>query len=186
MRRGPRNSRAPIPWAPQCLPSRSASSEAGTSSRCAIFASSVNGPPAREQLGRDPYLLEASLTGVFAVGDVRSSSVKRVASAVGEGSIAIRFATDLSRSTGLAATGPRPAPLRETDQALPISGRRRRARGSWQPPAAAFGEGAGERPTRMRWRSRNRASSPTPVKTNHRAVERAKEPMRGMLAVQRH
>jgi len=36
-----------------------------------------------------PHLLETSLPGVFAVGDVRSGSVKRVASAVGEGSIAI-------------------------------------------------------------------------------------------------
>jgi thioredoxin reductase (NADPH) len=40
---------------------------------------------------RQPYLLETSLPGVFAVGDVRSGSVKRVASAVGEGSIAISF-----------------------------------------------------------------------------------------------
>ena len=40
-------------------------------------------------LARPPYLLETSLPGVFAVGDVRSGSVKRVASAVGEGSIAI-------------------------------------------------------------------------------------------------
>jgi thioredoxin reductase (NADPH) len=40
-------------------------------------------------LMRRPYLLEASLPGVFAVGDVRSGNVKRVASAVGEGSIAI-------------------------------------------------------------------------------------------------
>jgi thioredoxin reductase (NADPH) len=40
-------------------------------------------------LARRPYLLEASLPGVFAVGDVRSGNVKRVASAVGEGSIAI-------------------------------------------------------------------------------------------------
>jgi len=38
---------------------------------------------------RDPYLLETSLPGVFAAGDVRSGSVKRVASAVGEGSIAV-------------------------------------------------------------------------------------------------
>jgi thioredoxin reductase (NADPH) len=51
-----------------------------------------------QKLGRDPYLVESSLPGVFAVGDVRSSSVKRVASAVGEGSIAIRFASEhLSR-----------------------------------------------------------------------------------------
>jgi thioredoxin reductase (NADPH) len=42
-------------------------------------------------LVRQPYLLETSLPGVFAVGDVRGGSIKRVASAVGEGSIAISF-----------------------------------------------------------------------------------------------
>ena len=42
-------------------------------------------------LARQPYLLETTLPGVFAVGDVRSGSIKRVASAVGEGSIAISF-----------------------------------------------------------------------------------------------
>jgi thioredoxin reductase (NADPH) len=42
-------------------------------------------------LTRPPYLLETSRPGVFAVGDVRSGNVKRVASAVGEGSIAIAF-----------------------------------------------------------------------------------------------
>lgn len=42
-------------------------------------------------LARAPFLLETSLPGVFAVGDVRSGNVKRVASAVGEGSIAIAF-----------------------------------------------------------------------------------------------
>jgi thioredoxin reductase (NADPH) len=42
-------------------------------------------------LNRPPYLLETSLPGVLAVGDVRSGSIKRVASAVGEGSIAISF-----------------------------------------------------------------------------------------------
>ncbi len=36
-------------------------------------------------------MLESTLPGVFAVGDVRSGSVKRVASAVGEGSMAVRF-----------------------------------------------------------------------------------------------
>jgi len=41
---------------------------------------------------RGPYLLETSLPGVFAVGDVRANSVKRVAAAVGEGSMAVRFA----------------------------------------------------------------------------------------------
>lgn len=40
---------------------------------------------------RDPYLLESSFPGVFACGDVRFSPVKRVASAVGEGSMAIAF-----------------------------------------------------------------------------------------------
>jgi thioredoxin reductase (NADPH) len=44
---------------------------------------------ARWPLARGPYLLETSLPGVFAAGDVRGGSIKRVASAVGEGSIAI-------------------------------------------------------------------------------------------------
>jgi thioredoxin reductase (NADPH) len=42
-------------------------------------------------IGRPPFLLETSLPGVFAAGDVRSGSVKRCASAVGEGSIAVSF-----------------------------------------------------------------------------------------------
>ena len=46
---------------------------------------------ARWPLERPPHLLETSLPGVFAVGDVRGGNVKRVASAVGEGSIAISF-----------------------------------------------------------------------------------------------
>ena len=41
---------------------------------------------------REPFLLEASVPGVFVAGDVRHGSVKRVASAVGEGSIAVQFA----------------------------------------------------------------------------------------------
>jgi thioredoxin reductase (NADPH) len=52
--------------------------------------------PAVERLSpgvtrREPFLLETSRRGVFAAGDVRASSVKRVASAVGEGSMAIQF-----------------------------------------------------------------------------------------------
>jgi thioredoxin reductase (NADPH) len=42
-------------------------------------------------LARLPYLLETSLPGVFAVGDVRAGNSKRVASAVGEGSNAVSF-----------------------------------------------------------------------------------------------
>jgi thioredoxin reductase (NADPH) len=45
----------------------------------------------RWELDRDPYLLETSMPGIFACGDVRSGPVKRVASAVGEGSMAIAF-----------------------------------------------------------------------------------------------
>jgi thioredoxin reductase (NADPH) len=41
--------------------------------------------------GEPPYLLETSLPGVFAVGDVRAGNIKRVASAVGEGSISVSF-----------------------------------------------------------------------------------------------
>jgi thioredoxin reductase (NADPH) len=42
-------------------------------------------------LSREPYPLETSLPGVFAAGDVRSGSIKRVASAVGEGSMSVRL-----------------------------------------------------------------------------------------------
>jgi thioredoxin reductase (NADPH) len=52
---------------------------------------------ARWLQGRAPYLLETSLPGVFAVGDVRAGNVKRVASAVGEGSIAISFVHQVLR-----------------------------------------------------------------------------------------
>lgn len=45
----------------------------------------------RWHLSRDPYLVETSVPGIFACGDVRLSRVKRVAAAVGEGSIAIAF-----------------------------------------------------------------------------------------------
>jgi thioredoxin reductase (NADPH) len=55
----------------------------------------LTGPDVRDagrwQLDRDPYLLETSVPGIFACGDVRFSPVKRVAAAVGEGSMAIAF-----------------------------------------------------------------------------------------------
>jgi thioredoxin reductase (NADPH) len=47
--------------------------------------------PKSWKLERDPYLLETSVPGIFVAGDVRFNSVKRCASAVGEGSIAIQF-----------------------------------------------------------------------------------------------
>ena len=46
---------------------------------------------AKWPLARQPHLLETSRPGVFAVGDVRAGNIKRVASAVGEGSISISF-----------------------------------------------------------------------------------------------
>ena len=42
-------------------------------------------------LDRDPFLLETNVPGIFAVGDVRHGSVKRVASGVGEGSVGVQF-----------------------------------------------------------------------------------------------
>jgi thioredoxin reductase (NADPH) len=45
--------------------------------------------PAGWALDRDPYHLETSIPGVFVAGDVRADSVKRVASAVGEGAMAV-------------------------------------------------------------------------------------------------
>ena len=45
----------------------------------------------RWRLDRGPHLLETSMPGVFVAGDVRSQSMKRVASAVGEGSMAVSF-----------------------------------------------------------------------------------------------
>jgi thioredoxin reductase (NADPH) len=48
--------------------------------------------PVGWQEAREPFLLETSVPGVFVAGDVRHGSVKRVASAVGEGSIAVQFA----------------------------------------------------------------------------------------------
>ena len=49
------------------------------------------------ELDRDPYLLETSVPGIFAAGDVRFGPVKRVAAAVGEGSMAVAFAREYLR-----------------------------------------------------------------------------------------
>ena len=50
---------------------------------------------------RDPYLLETAVPGIFAVGDVRAGSIKRIASGVGEGSMAIAFVHKYLQSAGL-------------------------------------------------------------------------------------
>jgi thioredoxin reductase (NADPH) len=54
----------------------------------------------RWRLERDPYLLETSMPGVFVAGDVRSQSMKRVASAVGEGSMAVHFVHEYLAAAG--------------------------------------------------------------------------------------
>jgi thioredoxin reductase (NADPH) len=57
-------------------------------------------------LARQPYLLETSLPGVFAAGDVRCGSVKRVATAVGEGSSCVQFVHRALREFSEAAAQP--------------------------------------------------------------------------------
>ena len=54
-----------------------------------------------QELSREPFLLETSLPGVFAAGDVRSGSIKRVASAVGEGAMAVRLVHQYLVDTGV-------------------------------------------------------------------------------------
>lgn len=53
--------------------------------------SAVRPPATAAATGPEPFLLETSQPGVFAAGDVRSGSIKRVASAVGEGSMPVHF-----------------------------------------------------------------------------------------------
>jgi thioredoxin reductase (NADPH) len=54
-------------------------------------SNNINKHPKGWNLDRQPFLLETNIPGIFAAGDVRSGSVKRVALGVGEGSIAIQF-----------------------------------------------------------------------------------------------
>jgi len=51
-------------------------------------------------MNRQPFFLETSQPGVFAAGDVRSGSMKRVASAVGEGAMAVAFVHEYLRFQG--------------------------------------------------------------------------------------
>ncbi len=60
---------------------------------------------ARWELERDPYLLETSVPGIFACGDVRFSPVKRVAAAVGEGSMVIAFVHQYLKDADAALAG---------------------------------------------------------------------------------
>jgi thioredoxin reductase (NADPH) len=62
-------------------------------------------------LDRDPYLLETSVPGIFACGDVRYGPVKRVAAAVGEGSMAIAFVHQYLKDAGVAEGRPAAEPL---------------------------------------------------------------------------
>jgi thioredoxin reductase (NADPH) len=61
---------------------------------------------ALERPEQAPLLLETSRPGVFCVGDVRSHSIKRVATAIGEGSMAVRLVFDRLQATGLAVADP--------------------------------------------------------------------------------
>jgi thioredoxin reductase (NADPH) len=61
---------------------------------------------ALENPGQAPLLLETSRPGVFCVGDVRSRSIKRVATAIGEGSMAVRLVLDRLETTGAAVGEP--------------------------------------------------------------------------------
>jgi thioredoxin reductase (NADPH) len=63
--------------------------------------------------GRDPFWLETSLPGIFAAGDVRHRSTKRIASAVGEGAMAVQFVHQHLRGPVLAPRTAQPAADRE-------------------------------------------------------------------------
>jgi thioredoxin reductase (NADPH) len=63
--------------------------------RCGDGAASCDGPNRWTDSGRRPHLLETVWPGVFAAGDVRAGATKRVASAVGDGALAVRFAHDV-------------------------------------------------------------------------------------------
>jgi thioredoxin reductase (NADPH) len=67
----------------------------------------------REPGGRTPLFLETSRAGIFGVGDVRSGSIKRVATAIGEGSMAVRLVFDRLEDSG----APVSAPLHARDAA---------------------------------------------------------------------
>jgi thioredoxin reductase (NADPH) len=63
-------------------------------------------PESDLEAGRDPLFLETSRPGIFCVGDVRSGSVKRCATAIGEGSMAVRLVFERLQATGIAVADP--------------------------------------------------------------------------------
>jgi thioredoxin reductase (NADPH) len=67
-------------------------------------------PESDLEAGRDPLFLETSRPGIFCVGDVRSGSVKRCATAIGEGSMAVRLVFERLQATGIAVADPPRAP----------------------------------------------------------------------------
>jgi thioredoxin reductase (NADPH) len=77
---------------------------------------SVLDEDAWRECSREPYLLETSLPGVFAAGDVRSGSIKRCASAVGEGAMAVKLVHQYLADAGLqdASGGGRGSPVDRT------------------------------------------------------------------------
>jgi thioredoxin reductase (NADPH) len=60
--------------------------------RCGDGAAECEGPNRWRPTDRRPHLLETVWPGVFAAGDVRAGATKRVAGAVGDGALAVRFA----------------------------------------------------------------------------------------------
>lgn len=73
----------------------------------------------RWQLDRDPYLLETSVPGIFACGDIRFSPVKRVAAAVGEGSMAIAFVHQYLRDAEASSDPAKAAPSARQRRPVP-------------------------------------------------------------------
>jgi thioredoxin reductase (NADPH) len=92
-----------------------------------ILTGTALGLDRRRANGRSPFLLESSQPGVFAAGDVRSGSIKRVASAVGEGAMAVQFVHEFLKEITVgvspAGTGRMPGHERES-QDIGVSGDR--------------------------------------------------------------
>jgi hypothetical protein len=84
-------------------------------------------PPAQlDDTGQMPLFLETSRPGIFAVGDVRSGSVKRAATAIGEGSMAVRLVFERLQAAGSAVADP-PRADRDSASSASAPGRRRQA-----------------------------------------------------------